>query len=470
MANKLLITTAAKSVQVEQMYFSPVAVVPPFTQFPLTTVYCFLARVDPWTDDNNPPMPTEDMRSIKQYFKNIFAVRHVTSNDISPVIQRIDWQSGTVYDYYDDTVNMFEKDSNGFLLKHFYIKNRFDQVFKCLWNAGTDVYGAPIPSTVEPYFQPGVYNTNNVFQGADDYKWKYMYTIDSGTKLKFMDTSWIPVRVGDNTPNPLSEYTTAGAGSIDVINITDGGQLYDPANAAITVTVIGDGTGATAAAVVPEGMNAITDINVINPGSGYTYANVSISSSAGFGAQAFAPTSPIGGHGFDPLSELGCSNVMFSVEFNGSEGGIIPTDITYHQVGILAQPTTKSLSADSQYGYIPTSGDIYKVYSEYTVAPGFGTFSNDEIIYQGDSANPSFFATVLSFDPASNIIRVLNMTGTPTLNAPIKGRTTNTTRTLLQYTDPDFQIFSGYLSYIENRTSVQRSSDGIEQYKFVLSY
>ena len=105
------------------------------------------------------------------------------------------------------------------------------------------------------------------------------------------------------------------------------------------------------------------------------------------------------------------------------------------------------------------------------VAPGFGTYQNDEIIYQGDSIDTAtFFGTILSFDPATNVVRILNMTGTPITNAPIKGAVSKTTRTLLQYITPDFQIFSGYISYIENRTGVQRSTDGIEQYRFVLGY
>jgi len=460
MANKLLIANGAKVTQVSQVYYSPVAVVPPFTDIPLGTMYCFLSRVDPWPNDLDPPVPTQDVKSLKNTFKNMFAVRRITSNDISPVIERNDWESGTVYDYYNDNVDMFETDSNGYLIKHFYIKNRYDQVFKCLWN----VNGSE--STVEPYFQPGNYNTNNVFTGADGYKWKYIFTVDSGSKLKFMDTSWIPVPVGDNTPSP---FTPAGAGNIDVINLTDGGSLYDPANAVISVTVTGDGTGATATAIVPTGMNAISEIRVESTGSNYTYANVSITSSQGFGAQAFAPTSPIGGHGYDPISELGCTRVMFSIEYDGSENDVVPTDVTYHQVGIVSNPTLKSL-ADSQLGYVPASGDIYKTYTEFVVAPGFGVYTNGEIVYQGERTNQTFYGTVLSFDPASNIIRVLNMSGTPVLNQSIKGQTTNTSRTLLQYNEPDFQIFSGYISYIENRTSVQRSSDGIEQYKFVLGY
>jgi hypothetical protein len=459
MANQTIITNGAKISQVEQVFFSPVAVVPPFTDIPLGTLYCFLARVDPWPDENNPSMPTQDVKAIKSVFKNMFVARHITSNQISPVIKRVDWSSGTSYDAYDDTVDMFALDNNGNPMFSFYIKNSYDQVFKCLWNNNGQ------PSTVEPYFQPGNYSTNNIFQGADMYKWKYMYTIDAGSKLKFMDTSWIPVPVGSNTPNP---FTPAGSGSIDVINVINGGQLYDPANSVIDVTVTGDGTGATAVAVVDG--NAIKDIVVTNPGQNYSSASVNITSASGFGAIVSAPTSPVGGHGLDPISELGCTRVMLSVEFNGSENGVIPTDISYHQVGIVTNPTLYSL-ANNPLGYVPAGGDIYKTYTQFVVAPGFGVYQNDEVIYQGLSQDTATFTgTILSFDPATNIINVLNMSGTPVFNSPMKGATSATTRTLLQVNPPDFAIFSGYISYIENRSPVQRSADGIEQYRFVLGY
>jgi hypothetical protein len=330
-----------------------------------------------------------------------------------------------------------------------------------LWN------NSGATSTSEPYFEPGTFDTNNIFKGADNYKWKYMYTIDTGSKLKFMDATWIPVPVGSHTPNGL--MTDAGSGSIDVINVTDGGALYDPSNSAISVVITGDGTGAAATALV-EG-NAIRDVIMTSTGKNYTYANVSFSTSIGFGAIANAPTSPVGGHGYDPISELGCSHVMVSAEFKGSENGTIPTDIDYHQVGLISNPTTRSLFVENGQDYVPASGNIYKTTTDFIVAPGFGTYVADETIYQGDSpSNASFFGTILSFDPATNVVRVLNMTGTPTKNAPIKGYTSTTTRTLLEYQDPDFSIYSGYFNVIENRAGVTRSVDGIEQYKFVLGY
>jgi hypothetical protein len=453
MATKNLLTYNAKISSVEEAYFAPVAVVPPYYNVPLSSLFCFLAKVDPWLDENDPPAPTQDQRYIKQVFKNMFVAKNITSNDISPVIKRVDWTTGVTYDYYRDDLDMFEVDGSGNPIYNFYVRNQYDQVFKCLWNAG-------VPSTVEPYFEPGSYGTNNIYLGSDGYKWKYMYTIDTGTKVKFMNADWLPVPVGANTPNPL--VSSAGAGNIDVINVTNGGSGYDLANAVVTVTVTGDGTGAAGTVQVTDGV--ITDVVMTSTGKNYTYANVAITSTIGSNATAIAPTSPVGGHSYDPISELGTSHVMFAVEFNGSEGEIIPTDITFHQLGIVINPTTSELSP------LPANGTIYKTTTDLVVAPGFGVYTYDEVVYQGDINNPTFKGTVLNFDPASNVIRLINTTGSLTTNAPVYGKTSITTRTLLTYSVPNFTLFSGYMSYIENRTGITRSPDGIEQFKFVLGY
>ena len=58
-------------------------------------------------------------------------------------------------------------------------------------------------------------------------------------------------------------------------------------------------------------------------------ANVAITSLSGSGAIVYANTSPVGGHGNNPAVELGCDHVMYSIEFSGSENGVIPTDIDF---------------------------------------------------------------------------------------------------------------------------------------------
>jgi len=464
MAYQTKLVYGSKVGLVEQLYYSPVAQIPQQPGIPLSSIYCLLAKNDPWDDENNPPVPTQDQAYIKQFLKRTFVAKFIPSSNISPVIQRINWTIGTVYAAYDDKIDMFAVDSNGNLINQFYVINQYDQVFKCLGNNNN----SPTGSLLQPFFQPGTFNTNNIFQSYDGYKWKYMFTVDLGSKVTFMDSNWIPVPVGLNTPNPLYDNRTnatpaAGVGSIDVINVTNGGSNYDPANAVITVTVTGDGYGATGTVVVANG--AITDITVTSAGSNYTFANVAITSSIGSGATATSPTSPIGGHGFDPVSELGVSHAMLTCEFTGSESGDVPTDITYHQVGIIINPTAYSL------GGVPANGSIYKTTTDLVVAPGFGSYITDELVYQGASVdNPSFLATVLSFDATNNVVKLINTIGIPANNASLFGNTTKTTRTVLSSSTPDFVTLSGYVSYIENRTGIQRSADGIEQFKIVLGY
>lgn len=458
MAYKDILTYGAKVSAVEQAYLAPSAVVPPNITVPITSVYAFLSKVDPWTDENDPELPLQTQQYIKQTFKNMFVAKHVTSNDVSPVIQRIDWTTDTVYSYYRDDIDMFLVDTNDLLVNPFYVKNKYDQVFKCLWNNNGAI------STVEPYFEPGTYGTNNIFHGADGYKWKFMYVIDSGLKLKFMDKTWIPVPVGANTPNPL--INSAGSGNIDAINVLDGGTGYDPANSAITVTITGDGTGAVATIGVNEVVDGvIKDVIVLSTGKDYSYANVSITSSSGANATFISPASPIGGHGFDPISELGCTHVMYSIEFNGNENDFVPTDIMYHQMGIVINPTTKQLTPN------PANGSIYKTSTDLVLAPGFGQYTFDEKVFQGDTLdNATFVGTVLSYDTGTNVVKLINTTGTLVTNSPVYGDTSKTARTLLTYSTPNFVLQSGHISYIENRTGIQRSTDGIEQFKIVIGY
>ena len=128
-------------------------------------------------------------------------------------------------------------------------------------------------------------------------------------------------------------------------------------------------------------------------------------------------------------------------------------------------PTTQQLSPK------PANGTIYSVSTDLVVASGFGVYTEDEIVYQGTSLeNATFKGTVLYFDEASNVIKLINTTGTMTLNAPIFGDSSKTTRTLLSYSTPNFVPFSGHMIYIENRSAIQRSADGIEQIKLVLGY
>ena len=462
-ANNGILTYNNGVYQTATTYYSPTVSIPT-TGEKLGSLYCFLSRIDAWENESSPPQPEQSQKYIKDVFKNMFVAKQITTNDMSPVIERVDWQSGETYDYYRDDINMFELDVNDTILYRFYVRNRYDQVFKCLWNNNGEA------ATDEPRFEPGTFNANLIFTGADGYKWKYMYTITSGNKLKFMDDAWMPVPYSTTSPNPVESTKTFG--SIDVINVTNGGSGYDPATSLIYVTVTGDGYSATANAVVDSG--SITDISVANTGYGYSYANVSITSDTGSGATAVAYTSPIGGHGFNAVSELGVRHLMVTATFNKSEispenpTGAIPTDIDFRQIGLLMNP----------YAYFGTgiaqaNAEIYKTTNDISVSPGFGAYIPDELVYQSDDGtveNATFTGYVLSFDSTYNLLKLINTNGTFVENKVIYGQTSDTARVALLKTTPTLVPYSGYIIYLENREAVQRDSEGSEQFRLVLGY
>ena len=449
----------SKVYEVLQYYYSP-------AQVHETSLYAFIGRVTPWPNETNPPVPTQDQRSIKDIFKDIIATKLITSSDISPVIPRIDWNSGTVYDYYQDTENMLAVDSDNIVISQFYVRNRFDQVFKCLWNNNGS------QSTVEPQFLPGTFDSSFLVKTADGYKWKFMYSLDAGLKQKFFDANWMPVPIG-MAPNPVATF--AAEGSIDVVNITTVGRGYTPGGA--TITISGDGQFANGTPVI-NAAGYLYDVTMANTGTGYTYAEAVINVLPGFStpnvvAIAEAPASPVGGHGYDPISELGCNHIMIAPEFIESENGLIPTDMTYRQIGLLVDPVSQESVAEEPM--MIANGAIYDVTTKLFVSPGTGNYNSGQTIYQGTNlATATFSAKVVSFDSLNNIVKAINITGTPVVNQALiqdaSGVVGTAVRTLLTTENTDFIIYSGYMAYIENREGIARSPDGTEQFRIVLSF
>jgi len=134
-------------------------------------------------------------------------------------------------------------------------------------------------------------------------------------------------------------------------------------------------------------------------------------------------------------------------------------------LGIIVNPTTRQLSPT------PANGAIYKTTTDLIVASGQGVYTNDEIVYQGTSLADAYFTgRVLSFDSGTNTLKLINTQGTLAYNDSVHGTVSGTVRTLLTYSTPNFVPQSGYMIFIENRTGITRSEDGIEQFKIVLGY
>ena len=456
MANTVngLLTTYGRTALVEIVYAVPGT---GSTGGAAANAYVFMGKVDAWPDDANPPAPTEDQFSVKKISKNVIALKKILTPSTSPVVPRYDWSSGDVYQEYTDYEDIFQYDSNGIMDNIFYVRNSYDQIFKCLFNNNNS------DSTVEPVIQPGNTNIGEVLILADGYKWIYVTTIDKGLKKTFFDNQWMPIAVGSNKPNAVG---TAGFGQIDAINVTSNGSNY-PTNTTTRIAISGDGTGATAVANAYNGV--IQDVIVTNPGRNYTYATVSIISESanGTGATANAVISPIGGHGYDPVSELGCNHIMITGEFNNSESTVIsssktgqpylPTNFSFKQAGVIIYPD----QSDGQFA----SETVYNACDLGSVTIGPSAYVSGETVTQS-----GFSAVMVSHDTSNNLISLINTEGTYALGQPLVGQTSGVSRVLLQYAPSLYSAGSGYLMYVENRSAVQRNPNGNEQLRLVLRF
>lgn len=118
------------------------------------------------------------------------------------------------------------------------------------------------------------------------------------------------------------------------------------------VIITGDGTGAVARARVNSLLNAnvVANVEVINVGSGYTYANVSIQGNTGFvtnavsnsylttTAAARAVISPPNGHGSNNLSELFGNKIGISISLANTESGTLIANNDFREIGLIKDP------------------------------------------------------------------------------------------------------------------------------------
>ena len=163
-------------------------------------------------------VPLENFRSTNtNVYRNMIFGKRIKESDLSFVINRHNWTSGTVYQMYDDQKTDLQ-DTNFYVVVD---ESSFKHVYKCLYNNN----GAP--STDKPLFKNAKYDSDlyvtgdDYYETSDGYQWKYMYSISSTVFNKFATEKYIPVV--SNT----AVVDNAQEGSIDVIKVDDPGKNYN---------------------------------------------------------------------------------------------------------------------------------------------------------------------------------------------------------------------------------------------------
>lgn len=406
-------------------------------------IYVVLGRQLPWnTGTEVAPTPKTTEADLFNLYKTGIYAKLVTFENSSIVVERNDWTANTVYNTYLSENN-------------FYVKNSKDQVFKCLSNVSVGTI-----STDEPQLTLSTSSLEEPFiQTADGYKWKYLYTISSVQKQKFMDANWMPVSV--------NKFVRASAvpASIDVVTVTNSGNNYIDGSTQDIITVVGDGSGAILKANVVSGQ--VRDIVIQDRGQNYTTANLiiqDVSGGTGSGASAVVSIAPHDGHGFDPVFELEASTVMFNVEFDGDEDGNFPVNNDYREVFAVYNPYE---DGNENLATAP----FYTLYTKIKTSPGLGDFSLDEKVFQGTTFDTATFtADVISFDDVQNQLYVNNITGTLVENQVLKGLTSGSVRVVTDSTPPSLHLYSGKVLYISDKLPINRDSAQLDRVRFILSF
>jgi hypothetical protein len=253
-----------------------------------------------------------------------------------------------------------------------------------------------------------------------------------------------------NTLQANTELLTPD-GRIMSCKVTSGGFGY----AAATVTITGDGTGASAEAVIENGK--IVKLLITNYGNGYRWANVTITGN-GYGAKARAVITPYGGHGKDSINGLYCRTLMFYTNVSKDKNQGFDVNNDFRQVGIIKNPR--------QYG------NTYKLDSSIGSAC---------YVVTGD-INTSNFEQDMIIRLASNNtrFRIVNLTSTSALlqsldnSSPVIGgvmvNDNSQTFGVSGVTYPTADKYSGDLLFIDNKQAFTPTQDQTVTLRTVIKF
>lgn len=321
--------------------------------------YIGIGKSDLYNLEDTTITPIDSSHEEREFRNNLQSIKKVEGSSF--VAKRVNWSSGTIYAGWDDYV---DEDSP----TAWYVMNDAKEVYICL-DVAKNLDGSPKPSLIEPN-----YNTLGVpyvdsFTTSDGYTWKLLYDISVDKIFKFVSSNHFPVEEGQLTLGSgeteaemeLQYFIKNAAIGGEIINaaVVTGGSAY---TVAPTLTVIGDGSGATAVAHVSGG--AVTRIEMTAYGAGYTNASFQIVGGGGTGCTIRAIITSADGIGFDPIVDLKTNAVMMHIRPDGKESNTFVVENTFRQMGVIKNPLAPDTSA-----FVAVNGKIMSTLTLITSSP-----------------------------------------------------------------------------------------------------
>ena len=244
-----------------------------------------------------------------------------------------------------------------------------------------------------------------------------------------------------NTLQANTELLTPD-GRLMAYPIISGGYGY---GAAPTVTIEGDGTGASAIATVQNG--AVKKITVIDYGTGYRWAKVTITGS-GYGAKARAVRAPYGGHGKDPITGMFANTLMFYTNISKDKNQGFDVNNDFRQLGIIKNPRQFG-----SYGNLKSS----LASACYVVTASMNTvnFTQDMEVRLGSLTGPRF--RIVALTSTSCLLQSID-NAVPTVGATFLNSIAQTF-SAAGVTPPTADKYSGQILFIDNKQAFTPTAD-----------
>lgn len=292
--------------------------------------YIGIGKSDVFSETDQVIAPVDSVLEEREFRNNLQSIKKIEG--VTFVAPRYNWSSGSVYSGTSDSL--------GTNTPHpFFVLNDAKEVYLCL-ETGTTETGETNVSTIEPnYGALGVDHTQQ-FKTGDGYVWKFLFALTPENIYQHLSSNWIPVDLpepslptGDSIEDLQVQVKEAAVGG-QVIR----GEIVNPGSnftTAPTITVVGDGEGATAIAYINDG--SITKIEMTSYGHSYTYATFVIEGD-GQDGHIRGVITDTNGIGFDPVNDLKTTSVMFNIKPNGEESGTFIVENSFRQMGLIKNP------------------------------------------------------------------------------------------------------------------------------------
>ena len=493
------------------------------------------------TTDSTPPTPNDRLDDLGEARANLIGLKKIVASDIAHVVPRHTWTSGRSYVAWDsDDADIFDKafyivtsefkvykciiagggassiqptqtltdptaESDGYTWKYMYTISVADAE-KFLTNAympvktvplaasatvatassssttvvltetvvgigvgmtvsGTGISGTPTVSAIN-----GSVLTLSAAQSLTaNTILTFAYASDSNAEAVLSEADYAQYL------NQKASRDSATAAGIERIEVTAAGTSY---TGKPTVTITGDGSGATVAAgnITMSGSGSsqtLSSITIQNKGTNYRVADITISGAGGSDAAARAVIAPKAGHGVDPVSELGGFFISLNSKLDGNDGTDLTIGNDFRQITLINEPRVHNSTPLA--GLVATADTLKGTKAlDFNSSANVSNYVVDELIVGGTSGAQAY---VVEIDASNGLIRYHQNSKTGytvfTNGEVITGQTSTTTGTLEAsnaVVAAEVDRSSGEILFLENRDPINRTATQIEDIKVIIEF